>query len=64
MNRTELYAKFAEKVVEDMDINDLMAAVAISIEERLEDLPEAEAIKEITESSYSELLDDYDAKEL
>ena len=64
MNRTELYAKFAEKVVEDMDIDDLMSAVASSIEARLEESAEEEALEEIAESSYSELLNDYDPEEL
>ena len=60
MNRTELYASYAQKVVEDMDIDTLMDAVAGHIEARLEDMPEVEAIDEIRESVYSDLLDEYD----
>lgn len=60
MNRTELYASYAQKVVEDMDIDSLMDAVADHIEARLEDLPEVEAIEEIEQSAYADLLDQYD----
>ena len=60
MNRTELYANYAQKVVEDMDIGSLMDALVDHITTRLEDLPEVEAIEEIEQSVYADLLDEYD----
>lgn len=63
MNRAELYTAYAERVVEDMDVKDLMSMAVETIEERLEDFPETEALEEISESTYSEILDDYDGEQ-
>lgn len=53
---TELFAEYAQKVVEDMDIEDLMNAVKESIELRLVDMPVSEALEEIDDSEYSATL--------
>lgn len=45
---------YAQKVVEDMDIDDLMDAVKESIIDRMEDLPEPDALGEIEESVYAD----------
>ncbi|WP_075881826.1 DUF7326 family protein [Vreelandella massiliensis] len=52
----ELFAEYAQKVVEGLDIEDLMDAVKESIELRLADLPVSEALEEIDESEYSATL--------
>lgn len=63
MNRTELYEAYAQKAVEDMDIDALMDIVAVRIEDSLHGMPEAEAIEEIEQSGYAELLDEYDGED-
>lgn len=45
---------YAQKVVDDMDIDDLMDAVKESIIDRMEDLPEPDALGEIEESVYAD----------
>jgi hypothetical protein len=54
---SDLIEQYAQRTVEDMDMDDLMNAVKESIIERMEDLPEPEALEEIRESSYSSELD-------
>lgn len=54
MDLPEIYASYAQKVVEDMDIESLMNAVKEDIEIRLDDLPDCEAMDEIRESVYAE----------
>lgn len=60
MTREDLYEQYAQKVVDDMSIDDLMTAVQEHITERLLDTSEPEALKEIEESTYSDLLDEYE----
>lgn len=51
---------YAQKVVDDMDMGDLMASVKQSIIDTLEAKEESEAIAEIKDSVYSdEVLQDY-----
>lgn len=51
--------EYAQRCVDDMDTDVLMQAAKETIEERLLSETPEEVIKEIRESSYSELVDDY-----
>ena len=57
-NPTDLFEKYADAAVEDMDIEALQAHVKESICDRLEDLTLLDAIGEIQESAYADDLGD------
>ena len=48
----DLFDKYAQKTVDDMDIETLMNIVKEDIENRLEDLPLSDALLQIRESVY------------
>lgn len=59
MNRQELYEKYAQAVVDGLDIGDLMEIVMDNIISGLNDLPESDALGEI-EAHQPELLEGYE----
>lgn len=54
---TNIYATYAREQAESMDLDDLVQAMEESIEARLSDLPEVEALEEIRDNA-PHLLDD------
>lgn len=56
----DLVDQYAQQCVDDMDLDSLMDAVKEHIEERMREMPRNEAIAEIEESCYSELLEGFD----
>ena len=56
-NIEEIIEEYAQKCVEDMDIDTLMQIVKDGIIYRLEDLPEPDALNEIEDSCYSDILE-------
>lgn len=51
--KDEIIEQYAQRVVEDMDIDDLMEAVKDNIIAAKDDLPEVEALDNILESEYA-----------
>ncbi len=55
--KEKLIDDYAQAVVEDMEIGDMMDVVKESIEQRLMDMPEKDMISEIKDSAY-DIIDD------